>query len=93
MTTRLFAFGKNKVNECECPALAAGFDPREQKAAEEVAVEYDGVCELLRTGHDKYGKIQEKEAKEAWLRAVSGCPKDSGKRKVGEKVAEKLGWL
>jgi hypothetical protein len=92
MTTRKFAHGKNEIDGCECPAVAAGFDLREERAVRDMAAKYD--IEFSVPGLTKAtGKLTEKEAKEGWLSAISNCDKDSEEEKIGIKVAEKLGWL
>lgn len=89
MSEKQYAFGKDVVNGCECPAVAAGYSPSDRDETAEIAEWYDAKVEDL--GHDPrivtrttdygvpitspYEPIPEAHAKEAWLAMIDEMEK------------------
>ena len=93
---RNFAYGKDTIGGCCCPAVAAGYAPNTGDESTEIAETYDYyVRELDLDNADSI--ITEKEARQAWLAAVESIDQDEyaadQKARLGEDIAEDLGWL
>lgn len=93
---RNFAYGKDTIGGCCCPAVAAGYAPNTGDESTEIAETYDYyVRELDLDNADSI--ITEKEARQAWLAAVKSIEQDEyaadRKARLGEDIAEDLGWL
>ena len=98
-----FAYGKNHVDSCQCPAVAAGYNPDTTHSVQGVAVRYDGE---LRDVSDDSGTVSEGSAKRAWQAAIEHfehrakqTPKQEDqdwyqeRADVGKEIARELGWL
>jgi hypothetical protein len=98
-TQQQFAYGKDTIQECKCPARAAGFAPSDGDQSTAVAEWYDTtVKDVGNTSYDSI--ISEQEAKEAWLemidqmeKRVDGIHKGERDLKIAREIAEELGWL
>lgn len=90
-TERQFAHGADKFEGCDCPAVAAGFDPQEDNVVV-VASRYDIEIEGPRAST---GLVSEEEAKEAWLDAIDYLEESDHGSVSHEayKVVENLGWV
>ena len=90
-----FAYGYDTVDDCPCPALAAGFSPNSVDGSIEIAEEYD---EILKEKYEKHeGTVTEEQAKAAWFEAIEVFEKKNdtyyhGTVEVGEQIARELGW-
>jgi len=65
--TTEFAFGKNTVDGCPCPALAAGYNPSYNSKAVIVAEQYDSIFQEEIVGT---GTVTEEQAREAWKEVI-----------------------
>lgn len=98
-TQQEFAYGKDTIQGCECPARAAGFAPSDGDESIAVAEWYD--CAVKDVGNANYSSIiSEQEAKEAWLEMIDQMEKRTASiykaerdLKVAREIAEELGWL
>ncbi|WP_144797604.1 hypothetical protein [Halorubrum depositum] len=93
---RNFAYGKDTIGGCCCPAVAAGYAPNTGDESTEIAETYDYYVREL--GLDNADSIiTEEEARQAWLAAVESIEQDEyaadRKARLGEDIAEDLGWL
>lgn len=105
--TEEYAFGKNQMDGCKCPALAAGHDPMDGGFAREVAERFDTT---MRNEHEiGAGTVPESEARRAWRKMMSELKKQTelyegkeyvvqptpakGALKEAREVADELGWL
>ncbi|UBF21453.1 hypothetical protein HRTV-21_gp87 [Halorubrum virus HRTV-21] len=93
---RNFAYGKDTIGGCCCPAVAAGFAPNTGDESTEIAETYDYyVGEFGYENADS--TLTEEEAREVWLAAVESIEQDEyaaeRKARVGKDIAEDLGWL
>lgn len=97
-----FAFGENKVDDCECPAVAAGCSLDNDLAI--IAGEYDWKIEKkledsefdAETYRNRRGIVDEENAKQCWLEVLEEIETDKSLEQAyekGQKVAEDLGWL
>jgi len=91
---RKFAFGKNRIEDVCCPAVAAGVDPDNMA---ELARRYDEVARDMVDPHGSpTGVIGEHTARSAWTRALMFCVDrygpDSEYVQRGRKVARELEW-
>lgn len=104
-TDRQFAYGGDVISGAECPAVQAGFPPTDDGNENVliVAEEYDSIAEELAIERHLFGPnetsiegvIDEKIAKEAWMKAVQTIHAEegeSGAYKAGRLVAEHLSW-
>jgi len=94
---RRFAYAKDRINGCECPAVAAGYQPSSGDDSLLVAETYDGIVRDRELGSANC-IIDEDTAKEAWLAAIEDIrerfPDDNHESiTAAEDVAEELGWL
>jgi len=98
-----FAYGKNHVDGCPCPATAAGYSPTSNPMALLVAEQYD---EQLKESSSDNGTVDEKTAKETWKAAIEYYQRtaeqipDQGDKDwyqeradVGKEIARELGWM
>ena len=98
-TQQQFAYGKDTIQGCECPARAAGFAPSDGDESTAVAEWYDSAVKDV--GNTHYSSIiSEQKAKEAWLEMIDQMEKrvDSiykGERdlQIAREIADELGWL
>lgn len=92
-----FAFGRNSVEDCQCPAMNAGFNPDGTGVDHvdgllEAAEWYDNLV-ATETGEIK-GTISEPFAKEKWLEMMDEMEElDPEAYSAAEDVAEKLDWI
>jgi len=97
-----FAYGKNNINGCPCPAQAAGREPGHDKSTY-VTDAYDNK---LQTSPSDFGVVDEEEAKAAWMTAIEYWEQateqatgTSNKRRcekyaaIGRDIAHELGWM
>lgn len=94
--TKQFAYGKNTIAGCECPAVAAGFEPASGDDSILAAEMYDEqVAENGFTNAQSI--INEEAAKESWLAMIEKMDRLSygnyDNLQVAKDVAEKFGWL
>lgn len=93
---RHFAHGKNSYEDCTCPAMTVGYNPKNNEDVRYVANEYDSIMGE-RSSNGYLGVVPEEEAQEAWLKALENIRhrlKDSDPAiEIGERIAEELGWL
>ncbi|UBF20292.1 hypothetical protein M1M41_gp039 [Halorubrum sodomense tailed virus 4] len=91
-----FAYGKDTIGGCCCPAVAAGFAPNTGDESTEIAETYDYYVRELDLGN-AHSVIPEEKARQAWLAAVESIEEDEyaadRKARVGRDIAEDLGWL
>lgn len=90
---REFAYGKDSVDGCVCPAVAAGFSPSSGDDSIVVAERYDQEVKdkNLTTARSI---IDEEAAKEAWLSALEHLErKEMYQLEVGREIARRLDWL
>lgn len=92
----MFAYGKDTVGDCECPAVRAGFSPGSGDETTAPAERYDEVVREL--GYDNsFSTLTEEEAKDAWLTMIDQLKghyhEDFEGVRAAEEVAETLGWL
>lgn len=90
--TTMFAYNQNRVGECECPAVAAGFDPEEDDEVRSAAARYDEQIWNMEDV-DSPCMVEEDVARKAWLAALDDMVSESRKFEAGQKIAVKLGWL
>ncbi len=92
MSESKFAFGRNEVGSCVCPAMAAGFEPGDGDGSLYVAEEYDK--EVRNIADESYrGIVDEATAKKAWLNTVEYFKRtDMEEAEIGREIAEELGW-
>lgn len=91
-----FAYGKDTVGSCECPAVQAGYSPGNGDDSSEVAAWYDETVEMLGYSNAR-SIITEEKAKKAWLEAIEAVEEDASTSnehaEVAREIAEVLGWL
>ena len=99
MSQRKFAYGRDKVGGCKCPASTAGYDPSSGEESTVVAEQYDEILysnEIFKK-HQDDRIINEEKAKEAWLQAVERTAQYYGENsnfhQVAVNIAEELGWM
>lgn len=96
MPGRYFAYGKDTIGDCECPAVRAGFSPGTGDKTTAPAEWYDGVVRDLGFS-SPHSTIEEEKAKTAWLKTIEQLKgryhEDSEVVRAAEEVAEDLGWL
>ena len=94
--TQKFAYGKDTIGGCSCPAVAAGYAPNTGDESTEIAETYDHYVGEFGLGNAD-SIITEEEAREAWLAAIESIEGDEyaaeRKARVGKDIAEDLGWL
>ena len=90
---KLFAYGKDTIGSCPCPAVAAGHSPKDGDETTHVAEWYDDVVRQLDFDNAD-SVISEEQAKEAWLETINQMESGHrGNENVGREIAETLGWL
>lgn len=103
-TYNTFAFGYNMVDDCPCPAMAAGYCPDNGVAITDVAEHYDEIAASQQP--DVEGTISEELAKQYWQMAMEEIASiindetrsdytreyHQGAWTVGMEVAAELGW-
>lgn len=92
-----FAFGYDTVDDCPCPATAAGYNPMQGDDSTTVAEEYDDIIYEERDTAE--GTVDAATAREAWLEAVRRIERRNSaddywtdKAEVGREIAAELGW-
>jgi len=97
MSERKFAYGRDKVGGCKCPATTAGYNPSNGNSSTPVAEEYDSIVVKIISDKKAVPTVEEEKAKEAWLKAIEKMAQKYGKEsfnyKTGVDVAEELGWM
>jgi hypothetical protein len=92
-----FAYGRNQVNDCHCPALAAGFNPENTspdaiRGMLEATEHYDSILKNRSNG-ERTGVVDERTAQEAWIEMLEQSLNRGWQRKnAALKVALELGW-
>lgn len=91
--TRYFAYGKDTVAGCDCPAVRAGYQPGSGDASTGVAEWYDAIVREL--GFRNADSIlSEEKAKAAWLKTIERLEEEN---EVGvstaREIAHDLGWV
>lgn len=85
-----FAYGKNRVAGCGCPAVRAGYDGNLLDLPMGAVVEiYDQI--LVEKQDDEEGIVDEDTAKEAWNEAIRRTAREDATRQA-RAVADELGW-
>lgn len=96
MNQKQYAYGKDTIRDCNCPAVEAGFTPGDGDRSTAVAEWYDSIVRELDYGTVEL-TIPEEKAKEAWLKTVEQLRgryhEDSEIVRTAEEIAETLGWL
>ena len=95
--SRQFAFGMNEIDDCECPAVAAGHKPGLGNGdVTAVAEKYDEQVKniLIQKGRDveDRGTVHADVAKKAWNDVIRVFEYDVVKRDVAVRIAKELGW-
>lgn len=91
-----FAYGANKLDNCNCPAVQAGFDPTSGHYTGHIpgildaAEQYDAILSEREGTYD--GLVPREVAKNAWLTMIDNCINEETKR-MATKVAIELGWM
>jgi len=92
-----FAYGRDEVQSCKCPASSAGYSPLQGDSSTIVAEEYDSIVVTRFSDGDKVSVIREEKAKKAWLQAVEKMAQRYGEGsefyQTAVDVAEELGWM
>jgi hypothetical protein len=87
-----YAYGGNYIQHCECPAVAAGFDPEYSAGMLKAAEAYDDAAADL-TGNWE-GVVDTVTAKEAWMAMLEDARRQNLEyANAAHRVAESLGWL
>lgn len=87
-----FAFDGDTVEGCECPAVAAGYEPMNDESLT-VASLYDSAVYQL--DFDSPNRIiSEEQAKKAWFEAMETVKEGYKERhfEIAQEIAEELGW-
>lgn len=95
--TRQFAYGKDEMDGCPCPAVAAGYSPASGDSSIEPAEWYDSVIKSeFRSATEPYSPLSEEEAREAWNMTIEQLTgrygRDSEIVQTAEEIANELGW-
>ena len=94
---RRFAFGDNRVDDCECPAVAAGFSPERDSHLLNFIAHYDAIAQF-NAKKPSTGTLSEHNSKACWLHTIRELEKsryliDLQAADAGRAVAIELGWL
>lgn len=95
--TNDFAFGRNCVDDCQCPAMTAGFNPDGTGVDHvpgllEAAEWYDSL--VAKDTGEMEGVIAEGFAKEKWLEMMNEMKEiDPEAYSAAENVAAYLDWI
>lgn len=95
--TNEFAFGRNSVEDCTCPAMSAGFNPDgtgvdHTPGMLEAAEWYDTL--VAETTGEMKGTISEPFAKDMWLQMMDEMEDlDPEAYEAAEDVAAYLDWI
>lgn len=92
-TQRQFAYGKDTIEDCACPAVAAGYSPGSGDVSTRVAEEYD---DMVRTwGYaNADSTLSEERAKKCWLAALERLEnRGLYGQDVARDIAEELDWI
>jgi isopentenyl phosphate kinase len=93
-TQTMFAYGRDEINECTCPAVTAGYEPASGDNSLTPAEQYDEQIERLGFATDLKGVVSEDQAKRAWLSMLNRMKtQEISGHKVAEEIAEELGWI
>lgn len=100
-TPERFAFGRDVVDDCPCPARVAGYDTTGNLKAREIAGDYDVTVRALFNDATK-GTLSAENAKEAYLQALRDMeeryiPVPDGEKipeqlQIAREIAVELGW-
>lgn len=94
---REFAFGRNGVDNCACPAITAGMNPCGSGADHypglvEAAEWYDSI--MKKQESSVKGTISEDVAKDAWVQVIQkAIEQDLFEAQAAIEVAIELGWV
>ena len=91
------AFGKNEVDGCSCPAVAAGEVLRDS-SVRRIAWRYDDLLDREVKDDSSmgwFGTVSEEKAKKYWLQAIEDIEEfgDKEAAEAGQKIARELGWV
>ena len=96
MKEKKYAYGKDTIGDCTCPAVEAGFMPSSGDKTTASAEWYDNVVKELGYSNAQ-STIPEEHAKKAWLTTIeqleSKYHKDTEVVRAAKEVAKQLGWL
>jgi hypothetical protein len=89
-----YAHNRHNYNDCNCPAVEAGFteieDPIEVTVAQrEMFRKYDFIAGMNEDG--RYGLVSEEDAKKYWQLAIERVDTEEA-AEFGRKVQKELGW-
>jgi hypothetical protein len=90
-----YAYGKDYIGDCPCPAAAAGYSPKNGDESTKAAEFYD---DLIRQGDVSApdSTVPAETAKEMWLDTIEKLRDrygDKGPVEAAEDIADELGWL
>lgn len=88
-----FAYGKDTMGDCPCPAVAAGFSPASGDGSLTAAEWYDdAVYQLDLENADSI--LSESDAETAWSEMISSLEKRDMPEsvEVAREIADELGW-
>ena len=87
-----FAYGDDTVDDCPCPAVAAGYSPNSADESTVSAEWYDEMVERLYPEEDE-GIISEEKAKEAWNKAINEMEiREDPAVETAKEIKNKLNW-
>lgn len=91
-----FAYGKDTIGDCACPAVKAGYDPGSGDESTVLAEEFDAMVVSVGAANAQ-STVSEPFARKAWLKAIRNIKQrfgaDSTEYAIGVEIAEKNGWL
>lgn len=85
----MYAFGKNVVGSCMCPATKAGFNTADARV-NHIAGKFDklaGESEFV----GETGTLTDNEAKELWFEVISKLDREEY-QDIAIEIAEENGW-
>lgn len=88
-----FAVGRNVVDGCPCPALAAGYDPGQTDPSTEAAGRFDRKI----TGLTGRRTVDREYARKVWVDVMDELKAEYGvestEYQTAEDIAHTIGWL
>jgi hypothetical protein len=89
-----FAYGRNHLDGCSCPAITAGYTEADMDDSEvfETAYNFDQIVGEMKDKH--YGIVSEERAERAWFKSIKRM-KSKGKSRsvsIAREIATTLGW-
>ena len=97
-STTKYAYGRNTVGTCGCPAIVAGFNPDCDQTAEAAEYYDDFVRDDVGEAHK--GVVNEEIAKHAWMKAIDlldqqrqDYPYWENEYEAARDVAKALDWM